>query len=114
MLKINTVAIKTPSVFSVDISDIDGESTRNAKGELVRDRIATKRKLSCEWNALTQAEISALLGAVTAVFFTVEYPDPISGVTTITCYVGDRNSPMYSNIGGTPVWEGLKMNFIQK
>ena len=49
MLKINNVSIAVPSAFQVDIQDIDGESNRNAKGELLRDRIAVKRKLNCEW-----------------------------------------------------------------
>ena len=45
MLKINGVAISTPSKFEVQISDLDGESNRNANGKLIRDRIAVKRKL---------------------------------------------------------------------
>ena len=63
MLKINNVNIKAPSVFQVDIQDIDGESNRNAKGKLLRDRIAVKRKLNCEWPPLTFDECSKLLNA---------------------------------------------------
>ena len=51
MLKINGVDIATPKTFSVDISDLDGETNRNAKGELIRDRIAVKEN-SCEWPPL--------------------------------------------------------------
>lgn len=115
MLKINRVAIATPKTFKVTISDLDGETNRNAKGELIRDRIAVKRKLECEWPPLTMAEISAILQAVKDIYFQVEYPDPMDGaVITKTFYVGDRTSPMYRNNNGNILWEGLSMNFIEK
>ena len=115
MLKINGVAVAAPKVFKVDISDIDGETSRNAKGDLIRDRIATKRKLSCEWPALTMDEISTLLKAVRNTFFTVTYPDPMEGkVITKTFYVGDRTTPMLYMKDGAPMWEGLNMNFIER
>lgn len=115
MLKINGVAIATPKAFKVTISDLDGETNRNAKGELIRDRIAVKRKLECEWPPLTMVEISAILQAVKDIYFQVEYPDPMDGaVITKTFYVGDRTSPMYRNNNGNILWEGLSMNFIEK
>ena len=114
MLKINGVAIATPKSFDVTISDLDGETNRNATGDLIRDRIAIKRKLSLEWSPLSQEEISPLLNAVSAVFFTVEFPDPQLGVITKTMYTGDRSSPMYCYINGVAKWQGLKMNFIEK
>lgn len=116
MLKINGVAITTPFSFKVDIMDLDGESNRNAKGELIRDRIAVKRKLECEWAPLTMSEISTLLKAVQDVYFTVEYPDPMQGATvTKTFYVGDRSAPaLYIDKSGKMLWKGLTMNFIEK
>ena len=117
MLKINGVAIAAPKSFKVDISDIDGESNRNAKGELLRDRIATKRKLQCEWPPLEMAEISTLLKAVKDVYFNVEYPDPMEGLFLVkTFYVGDRSTPayQYNKTTGKMLWEGLSMNFIEK
>lgn len=115
MLKINGVAVAAPKVFKVDISDIDGETNRNAKGDMIRDRVATKRKLNCEWAPLTMAQISTLLKAVKGVFFTVEYPDPMEGsFITKTFYVGDRTTPMLYMKDGAPMWEGLNMNFIER
>lgn len=115
MLKINGVAITTPKVFDVTISDLDGESNRNAQGDLMRDRIAIKRKLNLEWPPLSNSECSKLLKAVSSVFFTVEYPDPeVGAMVTKTMYVGDRTSAMYTIIEGIPKWSGVKMNLIQK
>lgn len=114
MLKINGVAIATPKTFEVTISDLDGESNRNTNGDLIRDRIAVKRKLNCEWPPLTQDECSNLLKAVKDVFFQVTYPDPMDGVITKTMYVGDRTSPVYSAIDGVVKWSGVKFNLVER
>ena len=116
MIKINGVDIATPKTYEPTISDLDGESNRNANGELIRDRIAVKRKLNLEWPPLTQSEISTLLKAVSSVFFTVTFPDPELGIITTTMYVGDRTAPAYFYDTKTKEvkWQGLKMNFIEK
>ena len=48
-LKINGVTIKTPKKFTAGIQGVDGDSGRNAKGDMVRDYITTKRKMDLEW-----------------------------------------------------------------
>ncbi len=114
-LKINGVTIKTPKKFTVGIQAVDGESGRNANGDMVRDYIATKRKADLEWGALSDAEISPILQAVMSPFFEVTYPDPmVGGITTKTFYVGDRSSPSYSWHDKLPKWEGLTMSFIER
>ncbi len=112
-MKINGTIIKTPSEMRVIISDIDGNSYRNANGKMIRDRLAVKRKLECKWNYLSTAEISVLLKAVKNEFFDVTYLDPQEG-TEITkrFYVGDRTSPVYSF--GLDLWTDLSMNFIEQ
>lgn len=114
MISINGVQIATPKTYEVTVSDLDGESNRNAKGELIRDRIAVKRKLNLEWGPLTQTEIQTLLNSVSDVFFTVTFPDPELGMITKTMYVGDRTAPAYQFVNGEIKWQGLKMNFIEK
>ncbi|WP_346888344.1 DUF6711 family protein [Clostridium sp. UBA1056] len=114
MLKIGGVDIATPKTFEITIQDLDGESNRNANGDLVRDRITVKRKINLEWPPLTQGQISTLLNAVSSVFFTVTFPDPQLGLITKTMYVGDRTAPAYSYINGQVKWQDLKMNFIEK
>lgn len=115
MLKINGTLIKYPTEFQVDIADIVN-ATRNASATMNIDKIATKRKLTCSWGPLTNTEISTLLTAASAsVFFTVDYPDPLTGANrSSTFYVGDRSAPVCYYINGTPFWKGLKMNFIEQ
>jgi hypothetical protein len=115
ILTINGAPVAAPKSLEVGINDLDGESTRNAKGELIRDRIAVKRKISAEWPPLTMAQASTLLQAVQNVFFDVIYPDPmVGGTTTKTFYVGDRSVPMLKATGGVYMWESIKMDFIEK
>lgn len=116
MIKINGVAIATPKTFEVTVSDLDGESERNANGQLIRDRIAVKRKINLEWPPLTQNESSKLLNAVSDVFFVVEFPDPQLGIISKTMYVGDRSVPAYFYDEKTKEvkWQDLKMNFIER
>lgn len=113
-LIINGVSVVPPKSFQVGVQDVDGETGRNANGDMVRDRITTKRKLEIEWGMLTQSECSAILNAVSAVFFTVSYPDPISGQSTRTFYVGDRTAPAYSFTNKFKPWSGLKFNLIER
>lgn len=115
MLKINGVDIATPQTFKVEISDLDGDSQRNARGKMMRDRIAVKRKLECSWPPLTKTQMSTLLTAVSGVFFNVTYPDPQTGTNlTKEFYVGDRTTPMLRYKDGQPMWEGLEMNFVER
>jgi len=115
MIKVNGVTIKTPSKFTVGLYDVSKTADRNAQGTILIDRVAVKRKLEMEWPAMSNSEMSTLLSAVTSLFFDVNYPDPQTGAAkTISCYVGDRTAPMYRVIGGVPMWEGLKMNFIER
>nr|DAW08093.1 MAG TPA: hypothetical protein [Caudoviricetes sp.] len=113
-LIINGVTVVAPKSFKVSISDVDGETGRNARGDMVRDRVAVKRKLECEWGLLSQAEMSALLTAVKSEFFTVSYPDPEVGIVSRTFYVGDRSAPAYSWANNLKPWSGLSMNFIER
>lgn len=116
MLKINGILIKpTPQEMTVDVSDIDGESTRNARGDMVRDRIAVKRKISLKFPPLTDSQIQTILNAVSNEFFTVEYPDPVLGITTKTFYTEDRNAPFFTqDREGTCYWSGLSFNLKER
>lgn len=114
-MKINGTTIKTPSAISFTVSDIDKNSERNAAGNMIRDRVAVKRKLECEWYVMTTAELSLLLNAVKDTFFSVTYLDGMTGKEeTKTFYVGDRTAPMYSLVNGLPTWRGIKMDFIEQ
>lgn len=116
MLKINGVVMPTPKEFKVGLDDIDDGTERNARGDLLRDRIANdKRKLECSWGPLSPSDISKILKAVEPVFFQCEYPDPKEGKLVIkTMYAGPKSSLIYSYINEQPKWEGLSFNIIER
>lgn len=115
MISVNGQKLKTPKKMSVGIYDVSKNADRNAQGTILIDRVAVKRKIEMEWGHLTNAEMASILSAVQDVFFSVTYPDPLTGTSnTITCYAGDRTAPIYQVINGTVRWDGLKMNFIER
>lgn len=117
-LTINGVQVKPPKSMGFGLMDLDGESTRNAAGKLVRDVIRKGiRKIDLEWGPLSDSEISSILNSVSDSFFSVTYPDALTGgQQTRTFYVGDRTAPSYSwnDVYKALKWEGLSMNLIEQ
>lgn len=101
--------------LTVSYKDLDSSATtRNIKGTLVRDRIATKVEVAYSAPPLTNTEISSTLKAISAETFYLTYPDPMTGANrTAKVYCGDRSAPAYSCINGEWMWEGLSMTFIE-
>ncbi|MBR1736009.1 MAG: hypothetical protein IJ736_03180 [Firmicutes bacterium] len=117
VFKIGGRDMPVPSAITWDKSDLDSElSGRNAKGEMLRDRISSKVKLGIEWKYLSHSDVSRILQAVNPMFIEIYYPDAYTGgFRTANFYVGDRSAPIYRiKDGNEVIWEGLKMNFIEK
>lgn len=115
-MSINGSPIPQPATVTYNRYDMDSEeSFRGLDGTMQRDRIATKVKLDCQWNALTANEMNVLLNAMEPVFFNIEYYDPyVGGPTTKTFYVGDRSAPVYSVANGKVIFKSFTANFIEK
>ena len=113
---INGTKVTQPAEVTYGRYDLDSEdSFRSLSGEMQRDRIATKVKLECTWNALTASQMSQLLQSMDAVFFDINYFDPYAGgYTTKTFYVGDRTAPVYSVANGKVIFKSFSANFIEK
>lgn len=116
-LAINGATMPLPQKYTWSVSDIDGKTSRNAAGNMVRDRITKKTKLSIEWGPLSNGDCSTILQAVTGVFFEATYLDAEKGgMVTKTFYVGDRSSPAYSwnDKLRKYTWSGLTFDIIEK
>lgn len=118
VLYINGVAVKDPATLQYAIQDIDSDTAgRNANGDMIRDRVATKRKISCSWSGLENEEIRLLLNSMTNEFFRLDFPDAMmGGMGSGTFYVGDRTAPLYmwNEKENKYLWEGLQANFIER
>ena len=111
---INGVKVTQPAEVTYERYDLDSEdSFRAMNGEMQRDRITTKVKLNCTWNALQASQMSQLLQSMNDVFFSINYFDPYLGsYTTKTFYVGDRSAPIYSIAGGKIIYRSFVLNIF--
>jgi hypothetical protein len=114
LITIDGVEIPAPTKYTVNIMDIS-KSERNAAGEMITERIATKRKIEMSWDILGQDDTSTLLNSVDPVFFYVEYIDPkTGGLRTGTFYSGDRSSPAITFSNGIMQYKDVKFNIIER
>lgn len=118
ILRINGVEIAAyPAVFRVTILDLDDadSSTRTSDGRLNRNRVAVKRQIDMEFNAMPADKISGVLRAMENVFFDFYYPDPMIGdYTTKTFYVGNRPAAIPIEKDGVIWWEGLRITLTEQ
>ena len=113
-MKINGVTVKAPQDLQVSIADEYANEEKNALGEKVKDRIATKRTLSCKWVFLTQTQISAILAQTADVFFTIEYIDTALGTTTKTFTTKSKDSVKSKIRRSEEIWDELSMTFEER
>lgn len=113
-LYIDGVKVPTPQTYGWSIEDLDSEEgtgRNNATGEMFRDRVATKRKLSFTWPPLSIKDTSTLLKALEPEFITVKYLDARDGdYRTGSFYAG----PQSANCGHRSRWLGITANLIEK
>ena len=116
ILFVNGQAVPSPSSMRVTVFDVSSTADRNASGNVVIDRVGVKRKIELSWAWLSGEELSSLLNAVGQdVFFTAEYPDPLTGgMNSIVCYAGDRSTGVLRMEDGRPVWTKIEMNWIER
>ena len=94
--KINNIAIEAPVKCQVSLSDIDNNSSNNAKGVMQRSRVrAGKRKVALSWKNLNATQAKIILDAAKDVFVTFYYFDPLlADWTTKRFYAGDKSADM--------------------
>lgn len=114
LIKINGVEMPPPASLQVGIQDLS-KAERNARGTMIIERIATKRKIELSWAYLAPDQLSQLLTAVSAVFFSATYTDPQTNVEqTGTFYCGDRNAGVLDCINGNMRYKDIKFSLIER
>ncbi len=114
LLELNGVAVKAPELHEVGIQDISN-AQRNANATMIIERVATKKKIQLGWGVLSAEEMKTILTAVSPVFFTVKYIDPVANESvTGTFYCGDRQVPMLQYKNGVPYYKSLSFNVIER
>jgi hypothetical protein len=115
ILTVAGVAFPTPTELTVNIKDIT-KADRNARGDLIAERINTKRTLEVSYKFLSAADTKTVLSTIQAsFFFKVTYTDPeTNSPREATFYAGDRAAPMMDVRGGVIRYKDVKFNFIEK
>lgn len=114
MIKVNGTELPAPTDFQAGVMDIS-KAERNAKGSMIIERVATKRKLELAWKNLSAEETSKLLKLVSTVFFNVSYIDPQdNSMRTGTFYCGDRTIGMLGFLNGKVYYKDVKFNLIER
>ncbi len=117
LLRVGQTDLPAPVSLRVGIQDLDSEdgTGRNQTGELFRDRVTVKRTVESEWGVCTKDEMSLILNSISAVSFSLTYPDPQDGaLKTINAYVGDRSVPMLIPISDSDwMWSGMSVKFVE-
>jgi hypothetical protein len=115
MITIGSTVITAPSQYRVDIDDIV-KAERNANGNMIKEIVATKRKISMNWAFLTIAQMEEILDELSANFFSVTYPDPLTNSDrTSTFYAGTKSQGGVKYISGVMTgWMEISVNLIEQ
>lgn len=106
-----------PKSLEVGVIDLDDEETtkRTVNGTLVRNRITQKRQIDIEFAVLTWSQLSRIFNLIKNTFFTVTYPDPLSGTyETRTFYCSERKAKAIMEKNGILLWNDVKLTFTEK
>ena len=93
--------------------DLDGENTGRPKdGKMRRDKITTKRKLSCSVMNMTRAQLAQLDNDLSAPTFSATYFD-LHGLQTRTFYTSSFSCTLNELSSGDGEWGGASFNLIE-
>ena len=114
-IKINGVKIKEPQNPKISTYNLT-KSGRVASGKMMMDLVAKKKKLFCDYEVLSGAEMDKILSLIdgSAMFFNVEYTD--NGHThSFTAYVGEINRTHFRSgpLSGW-YWKDVSFNLIEQ
>lgn len=116
-IKANGVNIPDPAEWNYQVGDLDTSGSRDAKGLLHRNRVATKINYEFKWNALEWEMLQTIMSAINDAKFTLVAPDPrtFNGTYRGKYYVGDRTGKCIYYLDGKEeiAQYDLKLKFIE-
>jgi hypothetical protein len=114
LITVAGVALPTPAEFQIGYMDIS-KAERNANGNMIIERIATKRKLFLTYAFLTTSELSLILQKIAPAYYDVTYLDAHSNTfKTGSFYCGDRTMGMVDYVDGIARYKEFTFNLIER
>lgn len=109
------ILLPIPVKFTYTYSDVDKASGRNDEAFMMRERIASKTKLTVKWSRpKDQKEFNRAIKLLKSLppFFYLMYPDPDGSMEQIECYRNDISAEL---IHFDPnIWGNFSANFIER
>ncbi len=110
MITLNSVSLPSPSFLSVRVLPQAGTVHYNTLGQTILDGMKEKRTVEIGWNRMTGAALASLANLLSAGgFFTLVYPDPLSGSRSMTCRAREQSARVYQYQNGAPLWADVKL-----
>ena len=116
MIKVNGVAVKTPSTFQWSIQDVSASDAGRTQDALMHKMLITrKRKIAMTWAGPSPEETRAILQAFNSEYFEMTYYDPLDGAEeTRIFYTGDRAAPFKWWMAGNRRFEQVSFDVIER
>lgn len=113
LISIGGIPLPTPTELSVSVYDLS-KAERNANGNMIIERINTKKKLSLTYAYLSAGQLSVILTLISPTTYDVTYTDPVTNVIkTAKFYCGDRTAGMIDYQNGVPRYKDFSVDLIE-
>ena len=112
ILLIGGVTLPAPNEYKVQLSDLDSSDTgRTEDGVMMRNRVREGiAKISVSWAAVSTADCTKILNAVTADSLDVSYF--FGEMRSARMYAGDRTADLRAARDGQAVWD-VALNLVE-
>lgn len=114
-MTLNGLALPSPASLSVRVAPRSGTAQYNTLGQLVQDGIRDKRTVEITWTRMDSAALSALSALLNeGGFFTLIYPDPLSGSREMSCRAKEHSARVRRMQSGAPLWADVTLTLEER
>ena len=115
MITLNGVSLPSPATLSVRVTPQAGTAQYNTLGQTVLDNLRDKRTVEIGWSRMTGDALASLANLLSpGGFFTLVYPDPLSGSRTMTCRVREQAARVYQYQNEQPLWADVRLTMEEQ
>lgn len=115
MLTLNGTALPSPSSLSVSVTAQRGSVRFNSLGQRLLDGQCEKTTVEILWARMEPSALSTLAQLLASGgFFTLVYPDPLSGQRSISCHVTERSAQVFSLRGTQPAFCQVRLKLEER
>ena len=115
MITLNNVSLPSPTGLSVRVRPQAGTAQYNTLGQLMQDGFKDKRTVEIAWSRMDAVTLRSLASLLTAGgFFSLTYPDPLSGSRTIACRATEQSARVWRYANGAAAWADVTLTLEEQ